>query len=68
MDGNGNGAGSGLNQLNAPHCIFVDEEQSAYVSDRNNHCVMKWVKCETRRIVVVGRNGQENDLTKLHHP
>ena len=37
----GNGPGNGLNQLNTPYHIFVDQDQSVYVSDHANHRVVK---------------------------
>ncbi len=37
----GNGAGNRLDQLDNPLYIFVDQDQSVYVSDGNNHRVMK---------------------------
>ncbi|CAF4265746.1 unnamed protein product, partial [Adineta steineri] len=40
----GNGQGNQLNQLSCPLFIFVDEEQSIYVSDGGNNRVMKWRK------------------------
>jgi DNA-binding beta-propeller fold protein YncE len=40
----GNDKGDQLNQLNGPCYIFVDEEQSLYVSDFWNHRAMKWLK------------------------
>ncbi|CAF3116754.1 unnamed protein product [Rotaria socialis] len=40
----GNGEGDRLNQLNKPTFLFVDRQQSVYVSDSNNHRVMKWNK------------------------
>ncbi|CAF4664078.1 unnamed protein product [Rotaria socialis] len=40
----GHGKGVQLKQLNAPTYIFVDQEQAVYVSDNNNHRVMKWNK------------------------
>ena len=36
-----NGQGNQLNQLNYPTYLFVDEEQAVYVSDNNNHRVIK---------------------------
>lgn len=45
----GNGPGAALNQLEHPRQIFVDADQSVYVSDRDNHRVVKWVKrCERK--------------------
>ncbi|CAF4266599.1 unnamed protein product, partial [Adineta steineri] len=40
----GNDRGNQLNQLSCPLFIFVDEEQSIYVSDGGNNRVMKWRK------------------------
>ena len=37
----GNGKGNQSNQLNVPTYLFVDEEQAVYVSQWNNHRVMK---------------------------
>ncbi|CAF1032098.1 unnamed protein product [Adineta steineri] len=64
----GNGRGNQLNQLNDPTFIFVDEDQSVYVSDRNNHRVMKWKKDATEGIVVAGGNGEGGNLNQLSFP
>ena len=40
----GNRQGSAFNQLNCPRNIFVDDDYSIYVSDRDNNCVMRWLK------------------------
>jgi hypothetical protein len=39
-----NGRGAGLHQLNEPTYIFVDQQQTVYVSDTWNNRVMKWNK------------------------
>ncbi|CAF1025690.1 unnamed protein product [Adineta steineri] len=64
----GNGKGGRLNQLNYPTFIFVDEDQSVYVSDRDNHRVMKWRKDAKEGIVVAGGNGQGSNLNQLNGP
>ncbi|CAF1121912.1 unnamed protein product [Adineta steineri] len=64
----GNGKGDQLNQLNRPTYIFVDEEQSVYVSDRNNHRVMKWKKGAKEGIVVAGGNHNGKNLNQLSSP
>ncbi|CAF5061901.1 unnamed protein product, partial [Rotaria socialis] len=64
----GNGKGDGLNQLNCPTYLFVDRQQTVYVSDNNNHRVMKWNKGAKEGIVVAGGQGQGNALTQLYHP
>ncbi|CAF0794210.1 unnamed protein product [Adineta steineri] len=56
------------NQVNRPSYIYVDEEQSVYVSDMNNHRVMKWRKNAKEGIIVAGGNGQGRNLNQLSKP
>jgi sugar lactone lactonase YvrE len=49
----GHGRGAGLKQLNEPSYIFVDRQQTVYVSDIRNHRVMKWNKDATEGIAAV---------------
>ncbi|CAF0912204.1 unnamed protein product [Adineta steineri] len=61
----GNGKGDQLNQLNFPTFIFVDKDQSVYVSDRENNRVMKWKKdAKEGRIMAEGNGygGNHNEL------
>ncbi|CAF3904384.1 unnamed protein product [Adineta steineri] len=64
----GYGQGNKLNQLNYPGCIFVDEEQSVYVSDQNNDRVMKWGKDAKEGRLVAGGNGKGGNLNQLSYP
>ena len=64
----GNGQGDKLNQLNGPGFSFIDQEETVYVSDRNNHRVMKWLKGAKEGIVVAGGQGQGNRLNQLDYP
>ncbi|CAF1221260.1 unnamed protein product [Adineta steineri] len=64
----GNGEGHKLNQLYHPTFIFVDEDQSIYVSDENNHRVMKWTKDAKEGTVVAGGNGKGRNLNQLWSP
>ncbi|CAF1259536.1 unnamed protein product [Adineta steineri] len=64
----GNGRGNQLNQLNNPTYIFVDEDQSVYVSDMNNHRMMKWRKDAKEGRIVAGGNGQGRNLNQLYKP
>ncbi|CAF0922414.1 unnamed protein product [Adineta steineri] len=64
----GNGQGSQLNQLFSPTFIFVDEDQSVYVTDRDNHRVMKWKKDAKEGIVVAGGNERGGNLNQLSLP
>jgi sugar lactone lactonase YvrE len=64
----GNGKGDRLNQLNDPRSVFVDGEQSVYVSDFENHRVIKWVKRAAEGIIVAGGRGKGADRTQLSSP
>ncbi|CAF1425296.1 unnamed protein product [Adineta steineri] len=64
----GNGKGNELNQLNDPGFIFVDEDQSVYVSDENNNRVMKWRKGAKTGRIVAGGNGEGANLNQLSSP
>ncbi|CAF1362905.1 unnamed protein product [Adineta steineri] len=64
----GNGQGDQLNQLSFPNFIFVDEDQSVYVSDDNNNRVMKWRKDATEGTIVAGGNGYGGNLNQLSYP
>ncbi|CAF1388734.1 unnamed protein product [Adineta steineri] len=64
----GNGSGNQLNQLNCPSFIFVDEDQTVYVSDRNNQRVMKWRKDAQEGTIVAGGNGEGESLNQLSGP
>ena len=64
----GNGWGNQLNQLNYPTYIFIDRKETIYVSDLENHRVMKWLKGANESIVVAGGQGQGNNLNQLCYP
>ncbi|CAF1104229.1 unnamed protein product [Adineta steineri] len=64
----GNKQGNKLNQLSCPTFIFVDEEQSVYVSDRDNDRVMKWRKDAKEGRIVAGGNSQGRNLNELSCP
>ncbi|CAF3936512.1 unnamed protein product [Adineta steineri] len=64
----GNGKGDQLNQLDFPTFMFVDDDQSVYVLDRQNHRVMKWKKDAKEGTIVVGGNGEGRNLNQLSSP
>ncbi|CAF1135889.1 unnamed protein product [Adineta steineri] len=64
----GNGEGHQLNQLSAPDFIFVDEDQSVYVTDRYNQRVMRWRKDAKEGKIVAGGNGKGANLNQLFEP
>ena len=60
--------GINLNQLSFPSHIFVDTQFTLYISDVNNHRVMKWMRGAKEGIVVAGGNGKGGHLTQLSSP
>ncbi|CAM2729971.1 unnamed protein product [Rotaria socialis] len=64
----GNGKGDSLKQLDWPTHLFVDRQQTVYISDYNNHRVMKWNRNATEGIIVAGCLRGENGPTKLSSP
>jgi sugar lactone lactonase YvrE len=64
----GNGRGNGLNQLNYPTHIFIDQYHSVYVSDGANRRVMKWMEGAKEGIIVACDQGHQNSLKQLSHP
>ncbi|CAF1168243.1 unnamed protein product [Adineta steineri] len=64
----GNEKGDQLNQLNCPSFIFVDEHESVYVSDRDNHRVIKWIKDAKEGRIVAGGNSEGRNLNQLSYP
>ncbi|CAF1043691.1 unnamed protein product [Adineta steineri] len=64
----GNGKGNQLNQISYPRFIFVDEDQSVYVSDEDYNRVMKWRKDAKEGTIVAGGNGLGGNLNQLASP
>ncbi|CAF3404643.1 unnamed protein product [Rotaria sp. Silwood1] len=56
----GNGVGDGLNQLDQPFGLFVDENQTVYVADFANHRIVKWIRDATSGQLVAGGNGADD--------
>ena len=57
-----------MNELNWLTSLYVDEEQAVYVSDSNNHRVMKWNKGTNQGIVGAAGRGEGRALTQLYYP
>jgi hypothetical protein len=64
----GNGRGSGLNQVSLPEHIHVDSENNIYISDRENHRVVKWEPGATEGVIVAAGNGNGSALNQLSNP
>ncbi len=64
----GHGYGRTLNRLLCPHGLYVDDDQTAFITDLGNHRIMKW-KCGARRgQVVAGGNEPGNRTDQLREP
>jgi len=47
---------SASDRLRDPHGIWVDTQSNLFVSDRENHRIMKWIENATTGILVAGVN------------
>ena len=64
----GNGQGNGVNQLSEPCGLYVDDEQTVYVADPDNHRIVEWKSGATSGQVVAGGNGQGSGAHQLSQP
>jgi sugar lactone lactonase YvrE len=64
----GHGEGNGLNQLNYPRSLFIDDDQTIYVADYSNHRIVEWKKNEINGQIVAGGNGRGNRLDQFDQP
>ena len=59
----GNGCGSGTNQLNSPYELDIDDDnQSIVIADCGDHCIVEWKMGENNKKVVADSRGLENRL------
>ena len=64
----GNGKGNRINQLSYPYGLYVDDEQTVYVADQDNHRIVEWKSGATSGQVVAGGNGQGSGAHQLSRP
>lgn len=64
----GHGKGDSLAQLSSPRGIFVDQRETVYVADYQNHRVVRWLKGSKGGEIVVGGNGYGNQPHQLNGP
>jgi DNA-binding beta-propeller fold protein YncE len=64
----GNGEGNELNQLSCPEGIYIDDDQTIYIADWNNHRIMEWKYGSKNGQIVAGGNGQGNRTDQLNYP
>jgi len=63
-----NGGGNGNNQLDNPLGLYVDDDQTIYVADYNNHRIMEWKRGATSGQVVAGGNEKGSGAHQLSYP
>ncbi|CAF1283177.1 unnamed protein product [Rotaria sordida] len=51
------GGGRGLDQLNLPRGLFVDDNQTIIIADTDNHRIVQWKMNDTKGQVVAGNRG-----------
>ena len=64
----GNGQGNGINQLDNPYGLYVDDDQTVYVADLSNHRIVEWKCGATSGQVVAGGNGKGSGDHQLSYP
>ena len=64
----GNGKGNGLNQLSNSWSVYVDDNETVFVGDYDNHRIVEWKKGATSGQVVAGGNGVGNRIDQLNGP
>ena len=60
--------GSDFGSLKVPACIFIDDNNSLFVTDRDNHRIMKYNANDTNGTVVAGNFGPGNNNSQLDTP
>jgi len=64
----GHGQGSELNQLSRPVGIYVDDDQTLYIADYNNHRVVEWKCAAEAGQVIAGGNGKGDRSDQFNGP
>ena len=64
----GNGQGNGVDQLNCPNGIYVDDDQTVYVAEWSNHRIVEWKNGVIHGQIVAGGNGQGIRTDQLSNP
>ncbi|CAF1274297.1 unnamed protein product [Adineta steineri] len=65
----GNMPGSGINQLNGPQGIYIDnDDQSIYIADTGNYRIVRWKLGANNGEMVAGGNGPGPETNQLSMP
>jgi sugar lactone lactonase YvrE len=62
------GSDKSLKQLDSPHGLYVDENQTVYIADSGNHRIVEWKSGGKIGQVVAGGNGQGCRTDQLNKP
>jgi sugar lactone lactonase YvrE len=60
--------GSAANEFNNPCGIFIDDAQTLYVADYDNHRIQKWTDTASSGITVAGTGISGSSLAHLSYP
>lgn len=61
----GHGPGSGLNQLDHPMGLFIDEHSTIYIADTHNHRILKWSPGASQGEILLHDNATKNYVSKI---
>ncbi|CAF3792321.1 unnamed protein product, partial [Adineta steineri] len=65
----GNGRGDGLEHINSPGGIYIDDEkQTIYIADTYSHRIVEWKFGGKIGKIVAGGKGQGNEINQLNNP
>ncbi|CAF3705199.1 unnamed protein product [Rotaria socialis] len=64
----GNGQGNGINQLSNPLGLYIDDDQTVYVADANNHRIVEWKLGAMSGQVIDGGNEEGSWAHQLSKP
>ncbi len=64
----GNGSGNKLTQVSYPSGLYVDDDETIYVTEWNNHRVVEWKRGAASGLVVAGGNGEGCRADQLNLP
>ncbi|CAF3543925.1 unnamed protein product [Rotaria sp. Silwood1] len=66
--GESGGGGGGMNQLQGPESVFVDEFETLYIADSYNHRIIRWLRGAKSGSVIAGGRGQGSNLDQFNLP
>jgi DNA-binding beta-propeller fold protein YncE len=64
----GNDEGNSLKQLSSPQGVIVDQSGQIYVTDNDNHRVMRWCEGVSEGMIIIGGNGRGQQSNQLNRP